>query len=137
MALAGPKVRVRHEAAQLLGFDCHSGYILAVKMAESTDQATRFVEDLIAKLGPMAESQRDQLVAFQGGEAADGMACWNKPFYSRKQKEEQFCIDEEAISEYFPLGSVLKGLMDIYAELLNLRFVAVRTTHPTRALRLT
>lgn len=123
-------VRVRHEAALLLGFDCHCSYVLAVKMAKTREQASGFVEDLLGKLRPLAVGQRDALVAYQGGRGGDtdDMTSWNRAFYSRLQKEETFNIDEEAISKFFPLNTVLKRLMDIYSELLNLRFVAVQDT---------
>ena len=48
-------------------------------------------------------------------------------------KEKKYQVDQTALSEYFPLDVVTDGLLEIYQELLGLRFTRVanaETWHP-------
>ncbi len=44
-------------------------------------------------------------------------------------KEEQLNIDEEEIKKYFPMEHVVQSTLDIYQELLSLKFTKVKNPH--------
>lgn len=55
---------LRHELAQLLGFDTYADKSLATKMAESPEQVIGFLSDLAKRARPQAEQELAQLRAF-------------------------------------------------------------------------
>jgi thimet oligopeptidase len=50
---------------------------------------------------------------------------WDKSFYTNILKEKFYSIDEEKIKEYFPTDNVVAVTMEIYQELLSLKFTQV------------
>ena len=121
-------VRVRHTAAQLLGYSCHAEFILTPKMAGSESAARQFVEDMIARLASKAEKERAQLQSFSGGDVAAATTSWSHAYHARRHKQELHGVDEEAVSEYFPMDTVLEGIFDLYAQLLSISIVRVDDT---------
>lgn len=53
------------------------------------------------------------------------MNAWDKSFYTNILKEKFYSIDEEKIKEYFPTDNVVAVTMEIYQELLSLKFTNV------------
>jgi oligopeptidase A len=53
-------IALRHEKAQLLGFNNYAELSLATKMADSTAQVTDFLEELAEKSLPQARKDLDQ-----------------------------------------------------------------------------
>jgi Zn-dependent oligopeptidase len=50
---------------------------------------------------------------------------WDRNFYTNVLKEKFYSIDEEKIKEFFPVEHVVKETMDIYQELLGLKFTLI------------
>jgi len=50
---------------------------------------------------------------------------WDRSFYTNILKEKFYSIDEEKIKEYFPTNHVVDVTMEIYQELLGLKFTLV------------
>jgi saccharolysin len=47
---------------------------------------------------------------------------WDFAFVQDRFKKQNYDIDEEKISEYFPVEETIKGLLGIYESFLSLRF---------------
>ena len=58
------ELALRHELAQLLGFDSYADKSLATKMAENPSQVLDFLNDLAKRARPQAEKELAQLRAF-------------------------------------------------------------------------
>lgn len=54
-------VSLRHQAAQLLGFDTHADYRLAIRMAKSPANVRPFLDSLVTKLEPLAQQDLEVL----------------------------------------------------------------------------
>jgi len=50
---------------------------------------------------------------------------WDRSFYTNILKEKFYSIDEEKIKEYFPTKHVVDATMEIYQELLGLKFTSI------------
>ncbi|KAF3160296.1 hypothetical protein TWF225_006351 [Orbilia oligospora] len=125
-------IRLRHEKAQLLGYENHAQYVLKEKMAKSPEKVNSFLGDLKSKLteGGRAEVQKLKLLKKTDVEARglsfdDKYYLWDHRFYDRLVREQEFNIDENKIAEYFPLQKCVDGMLTIFERLFGLKFVQV------------
>ncbi|KAF3139244.1 hypothetical protein TWF703_004184 [Orbilia oligospora] len=125
-------IRLRHEKAQLLGYENHAQYVLKEKMAKSPEKVNSFLGDLKSKLteGGRAEVQKLKLLKKTDVEARglsfdDKYYLWDHRFYDRLVREQEFNIDENKIAEYFPLQKCVDGMLAIFERLFGLKFVQV------------
>jgi len=109
---------LRHEAAQLVGFDSYAHYSLATKMAESPEQVIGFLRDLAARSRPAAESELAELREVAGMTVEP----WDLSFLLEKLKQEKYSISNEALRQYFPADTVMRGLFDLASRLYGVRF---------------
>ena len=110
---------LRHEMAQLLGFDSYAEFSLATKMANETGQVLGFLQDLADKAKPFAEQEVATLKAFARDQGQPELAAWDYGYYSERLKEQTFEIDQEALRPWFPLPKVLQGLFAVTGELFD------------------
>lgn len=104
---------LRHEAAQLVGFDSYSDYSLATKMATSTEEVIVFLRELANRTRPSAEKELAELQAF----ADMVVEPWDLPFWLEKLKQQKYSISNEVLRQYFPADKVINGLFDLASKL--------------------
>ncbi len=109
---------LRHEAAQLVGFDSYAHYSLATKMAEAPTQVIDFLRDLAARSRPAAEAELAELRDFAGMTVEH----WDVSFLLEKLKQQKFSISNEALRQYFPAKTVMSGLFELASRLYGVRF---------------
>nr|KAG5696363.1 hypothetical protein BaRGS_028358 [Batillaria attramentaria] len=126
-------VRLRHEKAKLLGFPTHAAFVLDMRMAKTPEAVSKFLTELAAKLQPLREEEFKLYMQYKQEEYAkygfenDGkMNMWDLRYCMSMLEERKYSIDHNALKEYFPMETVTKGLLEIYQELLNLKFVQVK-----------
>jgi oligopeptidase A len=105
---------LRHELAQLLGFDSYADKSLATKMAENPEQVLGFLSDLAKRARPQAEQELAQLRAFAKQHyGVDELEAWDITYYGEKQKQHLFSINDEQLRPYFPEQRVVEGLFEV------------------------
>lgn len=120
--------RLRHERAQLLGYESHAHFVLEERMAKSPQKVTAFLNDLLVKAKPAAEKEFEQLAQF--AKELDGieqLEKWDGSYYSEKLKQKLFSLDDELLKPYFKLENVLNGVFEVANRLFGLRFNEVTT----------
>ncbi len=120
--------KLRHERANLLGYETHAHFVLEERMAQHPDQVKTFLNDLLAKAKPDAEKELAQLTAF--AKELDGieqLEKWDGPYYSEKLKQKLFNLDDEILKPYFQLENVLQGAFTIAHKLFGLTFKEIDT----------
>ena len=125
---------LRHEAANLLGFDSNAHLSLADKMAGTPERVLRFLRELAAKARPVARRELDELKVFAAAELgiAD-LQPWDVAYASEKLREQRFAFSEEDLKPYFPLPSVMQGLFTVAERVFGVKLVerhGVDTWHP-------
>jgi oligopeptidase A len=108
---------LRHEAAQLVGFENYAAYSLATKMAETPEQVVDFLRDLGARSRDAAAKELAELAEFSGST----LAPWDTAYWLEKLKQKKFSISNEALRQYFPVDSVLGGLFELAETLYGIR----------------
>ncbi len=104
---------LRHEAANLVGFDNYAEYSLATKMADSSEQVLKFLRELAARSRGAAEKELADLREFAGFD----LAPWDIVFWLEKYKQARFSVSSEALRRYFPAKTVISGLFALAARL--------------------
>ncbi len=104
---------LRHEAANLVGFDNYAEYSLATKMAASTADVIGFLREVAQRTRPAAERELAELRAFAGMVIEP----WDLTYWFEKLKQEKHSISNEELRRYFPLEKVVLGLFELAARL--------------------
>jgi oligopeptidase A len=107
---------LRHELAQLLGFNSFADYALATRMAKSSKQVLSFLDDLARRCMPAARQEFSDLEEFAGRK----LDAWDLAFYSEKLQESRFKVSQEALRPYFPLPKVLSGMFALTQRLYGI-----------------
>ena len=89
-ALIDETLALRHELAELLGFDNYAAYSLATKMAESPQQVMDFLLDLAQRVTPLAKKEYAALQDFAQTEfGVEKLNPWDVAFYSEKLRQDR------------------------------------------------
>ncbi|MBT8100225.1 MAG: M3 family metallopeptidase, partial [Gammaproteobacteria bacterium] len=104
---------LRHEAANLVGFDSYADYSLATKMAGSSDEVLGFLHELGQRTLPAARRELDEVRKFAGM----AIEPWDLTFFLEKLKQERYSISNEELRQYFPTNTVIHGLFDLAGKL--------------------
>ena len=110
-------LRLRHEAARLLGLENYAALSLATKMAASVPQVTGFLRELAAYYLPAARREFAALESFAGR----SLAAWDVPYYAERLRQAQFAVSEEQLRPWFPLPRVLAGLFAVAERLYGIQ----------------
>ena len=114
--------QLRHELAQLLGFENYAERSLATKMVESTEQVIGFLRDLGRKAKPQAEQELATLRTFAKSECGlDDLQPWDVTYVSEKYKQNHLNLSQETLKPYFPVEQVLSGLFNLVEKLFGVR----------------
>jgi len=112
---------LRHQLAQLIGFDNHAERSLATKMAQSPQQVLDFLTDLAARSKPIAEEEFEELKAFANETAAmTELEAWDVTYFAEKLRQQRYSISQEELKPYFPENKVVSGLFSVVNRLYGL-----------------
>lgn len=116
-------VELRLQKAQLLGYDDYASYSLCRTMAETEENVTRFLDDLLQSSLPFARNDLAEVKEFARWQGADyELQNWDFSYWSEKLKRERYDFDSEALRPYFRLENVRQGIFDLYRRLYGLTF---------------
>ncbi|XP_068079877.1 neurolysin, mitochondrial isoform X2 [Danio rerio] len=109
-------IELRARLANLLGFSSHANYMLEMTMAKNSENVARFLDELYERLRPVGEQERHYLLSLKDADCErrglefDGqLHAWDMPYYMNQV--------------------VTEGLLDIYQDLLGLKFQQVEKPH--------
>jgi Zn-dependent oligopeptidase len=107
---------------------------------DAADQYFQFLTDLEQRLRPLGSEERETLLQLKAeelktkGEPFDGeFYIWDYRYYDRLYLEKTLSLDDALIKEYFPVSVVVPAILEIYQNLLGVRFQKVNDTqawHP-------
>ncbi|KAH9845129.1 Peptidase family M3 [Teratosphaeria destructans] len=127
VALFKEAIVLRDEAARLLGYPDHATLRIEDKMAKTPKTVNDFLGDLRQRLSPGGLSEIEKLKQLKKQETgeAERYFLWDHRFYDTLMLQRDFQLDQNKISEYFPLQTSINGMLEIFEHLFGLQFVKV------------
>lgn len=120
-------VNLRIELADMLGFNNYSEYSLVHKMAKTTVEVEKFLEELAEIALPIAKKEFLALSEFaKQQQDFEELAPWDISFYAHKYKKFLFNITEEEIRDYFPIDRAIKGVFNLANQLFGINVEEVK-----------
>jgi len=114
-------LNLRHEAANLLGFENYAERSLATKMASDTQQVLDFLYELVDRSQTVAKEEYSELEVFARKEfGMEGLEAWDVPYVSEKLRQHTYDISQEELKPYFPQQNVLEGMFQVVHRLYGL-----------------
>lgn len=93
----------------------------------------QFLADLEQRLRPLGVEERQTLLKLKSdelkarGELFDGeFYLWDYRYYDRLYLEKNLALDDALVKEYFPVSVVVPAILEIYQNLLGVRFYQVK-----------
>jgi metallopeptidase MepB len=127
-------VILRDEAARLLGYPNHAAFKIEDKMAKTPATVDEFLGDLRSRLTAggraeverLKEVKREDLKSRGKEDSYDGhYYLWDHRFYDRLMLQNEYALDQQKISEYFPLQTTIRGMLGIFEQLFGLIFIDI------------
>ncbi|CAH1776053.1 unnamed protein product [Owenia fusiformis] len=122
-------VELRQKKADLLGYPTHAAFVLDLRMAKTPEAVQTFLTDLSKKLQPLKEEEMKIFLEYKKEECEkygypfDGtFKMYDYRYYQTMVEEKKFAVDQNKLKEYFPMEKVTMGLLEIYQELLGLKY---------------
>ncbi len=114
-------LKLRHQLANLIGFDSHADRSLATKMAQSPKQVLDFLDDLALRSKPIAEEEFKELKAYAKEQGHEGeLQSWDVTYFAEKLRQQRYSISQEELKPYFPEPKAVAGLFAVVNRLYGL-----------------
>lgn len=114
-------LKLRREAARMLGFANYGEESLATKMAESPAQVLEFLHQLAARAKPHAEKDLAELREFARAELGlENLEAWDIAYASEKLRLARYAFSDQEVKQYFPEDVVLPGMFKLVETLYGL-----------------
>lgn len=123
-------IGLRQSIAQLLGYASHADFACEVRMAKTGTTVRQFLDNIIAKLTPAARRELVDLIDIKkrtlGLEKRAPIHFYEMTYWGHRLLKERHDVDSEQVKEYFPMATVMEGMLAVYQEVLGVQFVPVQ-----------
>ena len=128
--LLGEALDLRRRIAALMGEPTWAHHAMELKMAKSPERVRSFYEELLPSLAGTVRRELDVLARRMEADAHSGpVTAWDWRYYDDTLRREEYGIDQNLVSEYFPLDPVMEGMFEITGEVLGLSYRVVPETN--------
>lgn len=128
LKLLAEAVKLRVEAAKLLGYATHTDYVAEDRMAKNAKTVNEFLARMRKGLEPGLANETAKMQKLKAAETKDPKAkihAWDWRYYQTRIKEKEFAIDDEKVREFFPMDKVMAGLFETYSRLFQIDITPV------------
>ncbi len=114
-------LRLRAEAARMLGFASYAEVSLEPKMAQTPAEVLDFLDTLARRAKPYAEKDMAELREFAARELGlPDLQAWDIGYASEKLRERRYAYSETEVKQYLQEPKVLAGLFRVIETLYGL-----------------
>jgi len=110
-------LKLRREAAALLGFGSYAEMSLKSKCAPGVDAVMKMIDDLDRATERIARKEDEELFSIQP--STSNLQPWDYAYASERLRERKYAYSEEELKKYFEFADVLKGLFRMTKFLFN------------------
>lgn len=118
-------LRLRAEAASILGYSHPADYEIEVRMAKNAATVKKFYDDLRPLVRAKAIKDWEEFQNAKREHTGDAKAVlqpWDQSFYEKRLIRSKYAVDSELVRQYFPLDRVMDGLFSITQSLYGLTY---------------
>lgn len=126
-------ITLKQEKAKMLGYATYAEFVLEERMAQSPLKVKSFLNELLEKAKPYAESEIEELKKMAAADGITDIQSYDHAFYAEKLRKAKYDIDDEELKPYFPLEKVQEAVFSLAGKLFNLQFCEtndVQKYHP-------
>jgi thimet oligopeptidase len=123
---------IRLRLAHLLHAPTWASYVLGDRMAKNPARVDNFLNDLDARLYPLAQKDIQRLTKLKAEELKQPYAAlqpWDVAYYHAELMRRDYRIDDDFIRRYFPAQNTINAVLAIYSRLLSVSFEQVIPAH--------
>ncbi len=116
-------MQLRHDIALLEGYTNHADLKLRHYMLKNSKNARLFVDNMLQRLRPVAEANKEALRNGAAAHGSNGTATihpWDLVYYCTQIDQASNKLNEEALRPYFEYESILQGTMTYFGNLYGL-----------------
>jgi peptidyl-dipeptidase Dcp len=114
---------LRHQKANLLGYESHAHFVLEERMASNPKTVFEFIENIVNHATPAAVKETEELRAYAKKlDGIEDLQKWDTAYYAEKLKNEKFQVNDEMLRPYFKLENVIDGVFQVAKNLYGLTF---------------
>jgi thimet oligopeptidase len=119
-------LELRNQKAKMLGYASWADYAIEPRMAKSAAAVRKFLDTLAKDVKEPAQRElkefRAEYVRLLGKNAADKLPNYDRVYLEQKLREKKYGFDAKALSEYFEVAAVTKGLLELTSKLYGVEF---------------
>ena len=118
---------LRQELAKVLGYQSYAHYAIEDRMAKTPEKVQAFLTRLkdLMQSGAKAEEARMVEEKRRDDPSAASVPAWDRAFYATRLQKRLYDLDDEEVRQYFPVDTVVEGTLQVYQNLLGLRFTEI------------
>jgi peptidyl-dipeptidase Dcp len=112
-------LRLRIERAQMLGYKTHADFVLAERMAKTSEA----VYELLTQVwNPALAKAKEEAAMYQKAAGKNKLEPWDWRYYTEKIRKEKYDLNEDSLRPYFSLPNVQEGAFMVANKLYGLSF---------------
>ncbi len=125
-------IKLRDEAAHLLGYENSVDMVLATRMAKNSANVAKFYADLEPVVRKKAEMDLKEFEAAkkQIDPKSKGFMPWDYAYVKNYLMKKKYAVDSDKVAEYFPMERVFQGFFDVTSQLYNIEWKDVTADAP-------
>ncbi len=124
-------LELRRRIATLQGEQTWAHHAMELKMAKAPERVRAFYDEILPSLAGKVRDELDQLAVRLAADGHDApIRPWDWRYYDDLLRRTEYGVDQNLVSEYFPLDRVMEGMFALTGEVFGLDYQVVQ---PVRA----
>ncbi|HEX2884612.1 MAG TPA: M3 family metallopeptidase [Candidatus Limnocylindria bacterium] len=121
--LLAEALELRRKVAELMGEPTWAHHAMELKMARSPERVRAFYDELLPRLETRIRTEVETLGERLRGDGQDGpITAWDWRYYDEQLRRGEYGVDQNLVSEYFPLQRVMEAMFALTGEVFGLDY---------------